>query len=801
MLLINAIFCQTMHSLNLSIIATSLSRRFTILRESSSDAIDVVRSKLAERRANGFQDTITEEEEDMLISALSLIRPTNGGSSKEKNATTTVVAEDTVSSLPYSSSELGSLRSNTRTSVQSSAAFSTSSGSSSFLDPKHASLTGSRSSKRHSSNLFASSHFRDVKVMRKSAGKTGSTRSISSSTASEQTNGSTTNSSVDTERPRPSTPDRNTSVSNDSLSENSGPGYSPSSTGNAEPQSAIVHPLRFPKHVTESQIRRMSAQLQGVLREMEEDAEDKVLVPRSSTPFHQTNAVESSIYSHSQRSSLSPAEEARTKLITDTLVMMNVAVDPDERSTPRAITDMSGDFGTQSGSWVVDEGRDTVARSPSPYQSMGSASPVPRVPGYIPGMPRPMTPRQLDLDDQRSHSTTPRATAQSLNNASLTLLHRRGSNASIPNNDARPTSPTTPLLYRSPTGRVTPEGRRGAFNNGQPLGSPWKRPSSPLSASPFQPIQTDTKLGAPSHATWSPHETWIPNAPSPQSVRPLGRSGTLLAHSRNHSSVSFSDAQDSGETTATEGTKSTVRTVRSSTRIESPFANAPKTAGILDTDARATISNVSPTTTATGSDINSSNINKLRSPSPAQDTNISIATPSPSDQDTLRLYQKSPGSLITPPVSPFSRYPNPLNFSPIHNSSRTSLVSAGSSYHSWDESGARESGFVGDLDSRRDAWHDFPDSTGTSLVSDQKYLVPDKPEAILRRFTGLSKVELSTIQHKLVDALQNKDRFSETRSPSTLRRRRPSTAQSMHSFGGPSRVKSTFFWKCHVILY
>jgi hypothetical protein len=127
------------------------------------------------------------------------------------------------------------------------------------------------------------------------------------------------------------------------------------------------------------------------------------------------------------------------------------------------------------------------------------------------------------------------------------------------------------------------------------------------------------------------------------------------------------------------------------------------------------------------------------------------------------------------------------------NSSRTSLVSAGSSYHSWDEVITHESGFIGSLDDGQEAWHDFPDSRDTSLSSDQKYLVPDEPEAILRQFTGLSRMELTTIQHKLVDATQIREKFAETRSPSTLRRRRPSTAQSMHSFGGPSRV-SRYLW-------
>jgi serine/arginine repetitive matrix protein 2 len=48
--------------------------------------------------------------------------------------------------------------------------------------------------------------------------------------------------------------------------------------------------------------------------------------------------------------------------------------------------------------------------SPGPPSRPGTTSPTPRLPGYIPGMTRPLTPRDVDSDDGATgYSTTPRA--------------------------------------------------------------------------------------------------------------------------------------------------------------------------------------------------------------------------------------------------------------------------------------------------------------------------------------------------------------------------------------------------------
>jgi len=53
----------------------------------------------------------------------------------------------------------------------------------------------------------------------------------------------------------------------------------------------------------------------------------------------------------------------------------------------------------------------TPSPSPLSYRP-GTTSPTPRLPGYIPGMPRPVTPRDIDSDRDdglTGYSTTPRA--------------------------------------------------------------------------------------------------------------------------------------------------------------------------------------------------------------------------------------------------------------------------------------------------------------------------------------------------------------------------------------------------------
>jgi hypothetical protein len=110
------------------------------------------------------------------------------------------------------------------------------------------------------------------------------------------------------------------------------------------------------------------------------------------------------------------------------------------------------------------------------------------------------------------------------------------------------------------------------------------------------------------------------------------------------------------------------------------------------------------------------------------------------------------------------------------NNSRTSIGSAGSSYHSWD----------GDKDDRdwydqilsgeepQPVWHDLSVGRTETPLSDEQ------AEELLRKYFGLTVADIATVQERLVT-------FSGTKGE-VVRKRRPSTSQS--SYVPPGRVRS-----------
>lgn len=426
-------------------------------------------------------------------------------------------------------------------------------------------------------------------------------------------------------------------------------------------------------------------------------------------------------------------------------------------------------------------------RSPSPYRAGGSTSPVPRVPGYIPGMPRPVTPaREMELDDVRSHSTTPRAASPSalLNrsnsspfSASATGLLRGASNAST---IARPGSPLKNLIAHKSAANGSPlEERHVNGVTSTDFAAPsahWRRPSSPLSNSVFSSFSNGSRPSTPSNVTWT-----VPTKQAGQPVKALGRNGTLLGHSRNHSTTSVSETQDRADLSHSDSLKS-------GSRSPPPQHGYSPQASATDEDILVLrnkfLSNGSSLplanydhddrqTSSSGSD------RFARSPTPTHDLTKSPTMGSGID-DTPRRNQRALSPFASPFAHKSSSSNNPLFISPMsNNSSRSSLVSAGSSYHSWEEENGLGVGFINTLSQGETAWHDVPSKT-----------TEEDPEKILFKFTGLSKGDLLVIQTKLVEAAQTRAKNAETRSPSTLRRRRPSTAQSIQSSyaGVPSRV-------------
>jgi serine/arginine repetitive matrix protein 2 len=441
---------------------------------------------------------------------------------------------------------------------------------------------------------------------------------------------------------------------------------------------------------------------------------------------------------------------------------------------------------------------ENLRSSPVPQGRPGTTSPTPRLPGYIPGMPRPMTPRDLasDSDDQsRPHSTTPRATSPlspnftdhpSTTMTGLASGLRRDSNASNSRYSPRPTSPSSPshfYLPKIPDGGLLPDDH---LRSGESFSSEFdsalnssilgrRRPASPLSTAAFQPMAVSSRPGTPSNVTWNPPV-------SPQKSQ--RGSDSALGHSRDGSWVSeVSDIHGS-----LNRSKSTTRSLRSPAFPDSPLIDRPHGSisppGWNHTSDSGGDDN-RPPSVASGADVGS----------PISTTNRALRSPTPTSNaprsPTFANYDSSNGSprisRQTAPSPPFSiaSY-HPLVFSPLANSSRSSLESAGSSYHSWDGRKETALGLFNDSDTPQSLWHDIGTGDNSSSATpgdsqDESW----NAEAVIARYAGLTKADFVAIQDKLVGASLAKGVIPDNRDrvPS-LRRRRPSTSQSNYSLNG-----------------
>lgn len=419
-------------------------------------------------------------------------------------------------------------------------------------------------------------------------------------------------------------------------------------------------------------------------------------------------------------------------------------------------------------------------------------SPIPSqtLPGYIPGMPRPMTPREdLENDILRSNSITPRAAAITSPNATMSpnlpfaptplssasstsiSLERIGhsSTSSFSKQSSRPMSP--PFLQRSPVDLS----QRGVELDSS--GVPGRRrPASPLSGPSYQPLTaaavSTSRPGTPSNVTW----TFPASKPS----------GT--GHNRNGSW--FSDVDEStdphgdGYSTNDHSKSVTTRSLRSPPLPDSPTLDRNPNVMYFGSTYSESYDN-RPPSNISGIDLNSPS-RPIRSPTPIRS---STPTQSParsptsptfgmdSPKQASRRSSRQNGSSIPFSLSPY----NPVLFSPLANSSRSSLESTGSSYHSWE---AENKFLFADADSHQSAWHDLTFSSQSSSTTPGGSPDADwNAEDVIGSYAGLHKADFSAIQEKLVGAVASKNSaVSEPRErvPS-LRRRRPSTSQSNYS--------------------
>ncbi|KAF7363311.1 hypothetical protein MSAN_00986300 [Mycena sanguinolenta] len=274
----------------------------------------------------------------------------------------------------------------------------------------------STSSKRYSNNLFGSGRFRDYSYMRSvSQAKTASMRT---------SNSSRTHTASYTDSIRPVTPEANAtsspppSSSPETLAVRSAPLNPPAPYGG---QPLSVAEYRLSKTLGPSVLRRASLALEEAIKAIEEEAEDEIVMPRSP-----------------------PVPRG--------------SLDTQRQSTATTESELNQTPGVYESPMAISSDRHLSLDAESPR-----ASPIPArtVPGYVPGMPRPMTPRDpMELDDQRSYSTTPRATSPTVaspspippSNLSSGLI-RRESTSSPSRHSPRPSSPnvSSPMRFRGVT--------------------------------------------------------------------------------------------------------------------------------------------------------------------------------------------------------------------------------------------------------------------------------------------------------------------------------------------------------------
>ncbi|KAA1471322.1 hypothetical protein DENSPDRAFT_837290 [Dentipellis sp. KUC8613] len=753
-----------------SLILPDLSRRFTLLRSADGDPVSLedLRNKFAEQRARGAENQVSQEEEEMILETLGRLRvkasvSSTGGDSGYQAGRDSVRSTNTTASSQISS-------------VQSSPG---------------------GSSKRYSNNLFGSKGFKDYTYIRSQRQREGSGRSAISSVSSASSRFRNFDGL---------SPEDNSHVNDLSTpSEDPSPNASYSSPSLDMPSSALEQ--RLSKSLRRDHLRRASLALEEVIREIEEevepvgDGEDRVLVPRS--PSVRSGGQSKDAAPHN-----SPAD-------------LNV-----ETGTALSFDDHVADG-------------DRQRSSPSPYARSANTSPTPRLPGYIPGMPRPMTPRDIGIesDDQSpSASTTPRATSPRLPNdrASPVIPHNGASG--ILRRDSigvrqsvRAASPlSSHVASLNQEGRfVSEETSRGPDESYIDFGSPLdssilgrRRPASPLSGSSYQPMSVSSRPGTPSNVTWK-----VPSSPqkdyskhdgsvsghgrSGSSVsfnstsdyqaswdrpgsRTRDRNGSLAGHARNDSLATTDDVHDPAGLSRSKSAMSGGRSLRSPALPDSPFIDGGR--GMVNSSATFSPNQSSadgrPQSGISGMELGSPvsmTSRVLRSPTPTQYASRSPTSPAFSETEfsasSKAIVHASKSSLLS---SPFSlSHSQPLVLSPLANSSRSSLESAGSSYHSWnaENKSDRTAPLFATLDPQQPAWHDltYTDKSSSSASGADA----TDAEDIVHQYAGLTRSDFMAIQDKLVSTAKAKAESPEARERNnSLRRRRPSTSQSIHSTNG-----------------
>ncbi|KAF8188401.1 hypothetical protein BJ912DRAFT_401756 [Pholiota molesta] len=726
-----------------SLILPDLSRRFSLLRSATGDpvSVDNLRTRLANQRARGAPNQISEEEEDMLLETLGRLRsratPSPGASQEQ-------ISQD----------EDG-IRNSVRSTGTATSSVTSSPG---------------RSTKRYSNNLFGSGRLRDYTYLKSVASSKGSGASMRtlSLTPTENSARELSNANL-----RPVTPDGNTPSSSVQSSPNekgyihSAPFVPPIPFSDSAIQAISAAENRLQKTLGPSVLKRASMAIEQAIKEIEDEVEDEILLPRSvPVPRGSLDLPPSDAKRDSHISRNSSVYEAGMAISIDKTIH-------DEFSERRA--------------------------SPIPARTM---------PGYVPGMPRPMTPRDFDLDEQRSHSTTPRAQSPFtvdppisptlIANISTTKLRRESISSTTKPTPTTPVSIAPLFLQRSTNGRYTPDdshrsGSGDSIDFGDNLSSSLlgrRRPASPLSNPPYQAMAVSTNR-PPSRPTTPSNVIWTPNPNQ-------GHKNSHSSHSRNNS---WTTTTDGGGPPSSDlhgsffgPSKLQQRSLRSpvvdSTPLELNQSSTPYGLGSVASSSNGqAVSTDQPHAYIPDVDLGSpilTSTHAPRSDTPTQNAQRSPISPTFSNFDLSARNGSRRSSRQNPPSSPFNLNTFPsLGYSPRANSSRSSLESLGSSFHSWDETDKVLKLFSDSTEPQPVAWHEFDKNQSNSAITGDGSTDEDEwdPEEIIQRYAGLKKADIAAVQEKLVTAafikIANTD--PRDRAPSALRRRRPSTSQSNYS--------------------
>ena len=411
-----------------------------------------------------------------------------------------------------------------------------------------------------------------------------------------------------------------------------------------------------------------------------------------------------------------------------------------------------------------------------------------------------MTPREATFDRDEvsfSSSSTPRATspriperATSPNLASG--IPRRDSTSTRHRTSSPPPSASAPIasLLSGVNGRFTPDRARTPDGPSLEFGNPVdssllgrRRPVSPFSQGTFQSMTMTSRPSTPSNVTWKASTTsgngsaggsrsgsavgFSESDFTSASVSPL-RNGFdgLSTHKRDDSNMSSNDLHDLAQL-GRSGSSVGNRSLRSPALPDSPSVeNGSQSLATFVYPKRGPPS-------APSNDLGSSPLanTALRSSTPTQYAPRSSGSPAFFEQDVGRNSRRVSRQAT---ASPFSQSQTPI-LSPLANSSRSSLESAGSSYHTWEaDKQDRTLPVLAALEPQPVAWHDLSVSGGDSSSP-----ADGDVEEIVQQYAGLSKGDFVAIQERLLFAAKLKAEAPEPRERrNSMRKRRPSASQT-----------------------